>query len=84
MKYTYRPVGVCSRSIEFEIDETGILRNVRFEGGCHGNTQGISALAEGRNARDVMHCLKGINCKGRGTSCPDNLSAAIAQALAEK
>lgn len=81
MRYQYTPTGVCSRQIEFEIDDAGILRNVTFIGGCAGNTQGVSALAEGRHAAEVAKCLRGIDCKGRGTSCPDNLAYAITQAL---
>ena len=83
MKYKYATAGVCSRSVEFEIDEDGILHNVVFEGGCHGNTQGVSALSEGRSAEEVARCLAGLNCKGRGTSCPDNLSRAITDALSK-
>lgn len=83
MNYKFKTSGVCSRSIEFEIDGDGILRNLSFDGGCQGNTGGISALAEGRPAREVMKCLRGIDCKGRGTSCPDNLSRAIEEALKE-
>ena len=81
MKYNYTPGGVCSRNISFEIDEQGIISNLKFEGGCHGNTQGVCALAEGRSALQVSECLRGIDCKGRGTSCPDQLSVAIEQAL---
>lgn len=81
MKYQYTPTGVCSRQIEFEIDDAGILRNVTFIGGCAGNTQGVSALAEGRPAAEVASCLRGIDCKGRGTSCPANLADAITQAM---
>lgn len=84
MKYTYVPSGVCSRSIEFEIDDNNVLRNVTFTGGCAGNTRGITALAEGRQADDVCRCLQGIDCKGRGTSCPDQLAHAIAQAMETK
>lgn len=83
MKYKYIPTGVCSRAIEFEIDENGLLHNVVFTGGCSGNTGGVSALAEGRPASEVMKILKGIDCRGRGTSCPDNFSKAIAEALGD-
>lgn len=81
MKYTYTPCGVCSRLIEFDIDANGMLHNTTFIGGCHGNTQGVSALAEGRPAADVARCLRGIDCRGRGTSCPDQFARAIAEAL---
>lgn len=43
MKYSYNTNGTCSRVIDFEV-ENGILKNVRFTGGCHGNLQGIAAL----------------------------------------
>lgn len=81
MKFTFIPNGVCSRQIDFEIDNAGIIHNVTFSGGCHGNTQGVAALAEGRTAAEVCRCLSGINCKGRGTSCPDQLSQAIRNVL---
>lgn len=83
MKYTYTPTGVCSRCIDFEIDTDGTLRNVEFTGGCHGNTQGLCALAKGRPAEQVADTLVGIDCRGRGTSCPDQLAQAIRQALSQ-
>ena len=45
MKYYYQTKGTCSRVIEVEINK-GIVESVRFEGGCHGNLQGISSLVE--------------------------------------
>ena len=79
--YQYQTKGVCSRSITFDIDEAGLVRNVRFEGGCHGNTQGLCALIEGMDARDAIARLDGIDCRGRGTSCPDQLAKALRKAL---
>ena len=78
---TFIPEGVCSRRIDFDLDDDGRLRNVRFTAGCHGNTQGVGALAEGMRAEDVVARLKGIDCRGKGTSCPDQLARAIEQAL---
>lgn len=80
MKYTYQTHGTCSRSIEFELND-GIVTNVHFNGGCHGNTQGIAALVEGMNAEEVIKRCKDIDCRGRGTSCPAQLSIALAEAL---
>lgn len=80
MKYTYSTRGVCSIQIEFEINN-GIVNNVRFTGGCNGNTQGISRLCEGMEATEVIARLEGINCNGRGTSCPDQLAKSIKHAL---
>lgn len=75
-KYTYRPSGVCAAQIDFEIED-GIVKNVHFFRGCNGNTQGISALVEGMKAEDVIRRLKGTDCNGKGTSCPDQLARAI-------
>ncbi len=72
----YRTRGTCSREIDFEITEDGIVKSVRFIGGCPGNTQGVAKLAEGRKAEEVVSLLKGVQCRN-GTSCPDQLAAAI-------
>ncbi|MGN0162028.1 MAG: TIGR03905 family TSCPD domain-containing protein [Candidatus Ornithomonoglobus sp.] len=83
MKYSYTPRGVCSAQIDFEIEDN-IIKNVRFTRGCNGNTQGVGALCEGMQADEVVRRLKGLNCNGRGTSCPDQLAQAIELALAEQ
>ncbi|MCD8180332.1 MAG: TIGR03905 family TSCPD domain-containing protein [Firmicutes bacterium] len=75
-KFTYRPQGVCSVRIDFEVED-GIVKNVQFTRGCNGNTQGISALVEGMKVDDVISRLKGTDCNGRGTSCPDQLAKAL-------
>ena len=82
MKYTYKTQGTCSRAIEFELED-GRVRNVRFEGGCHGNTQGIGILVEGMKAEEVIEKLEGIRCGFKPTSCPDQLSKALREALKE-
>lgn len=81
-KFTYNPKGVCSRNISFEIED-GRVKNVHFEGGCNGNTKGIAALAEGMLAEELISRLRGTDCRGRGTSCPDQFALAIEQALKE-
>ncbi len=83
MKHSYKTHGTCSSAIEFEIDEAGILHNVKFCGGCPGNTTGVACLASGRPAREIADMLRGTDCRGRGTSCPDQLAKAIDGALAE-
>lgn len=80
MRYSYKPHGVCSAQIDFDIEDN-ILKNVRFTRGCNGNTQGVARLAEGRKADEVVKILEGINCNGRGTSCPDQLAKAIKAAI---
>ena len=80
MRNVYKTRGTCSRSIEFDLDD-GIVRNVKFNGGCSGNTQGIAALAEGMKAEDVIARCKNIMCGMKGTSCPDQLAKALEEAL---
>ena len=73
---TYKTKGTCSRSIEFDVED-GVLQSVRFADGCDGNLQGISNLVKGMMVEDVIEKLRGIDCDGKGTSCPDQLSKAL-------
>ena len=83
-EYTFRTAGVCSQEISFMLDEQNRVHNVRFLGGCPGNLLAIGKLIEGADATQVATLLKGNDCGGRGTSCADQLSRALTQALAEK
>ena len=76
MKLTYKTNGVCSRSIDLEVED-GIVIDVKFNGGCNGNTQGISALVKGMKVEDVIEKLQGINCGFKNTSCPAQLAEAL-------
>lgn len=80
MMQTYTPQGVCSMKINFDVED-GIVKKVQFVGGCNGNTQGISRLVEGMKVEDVIQRLEGVNCGGRGTSCPDQLAKALKSTL---
>ena len=77
----YKTKGVCSRSIEFEI-EGDVVKSVKLNGGCNGNTQVIASLVQGMKVDDVIQRLKGTDCNGRGTSCPDQLAKALEEARA--
>ena len=81
MTHTYATKGVCSRAITIEMDDDHIIKSVKFMGGCNGNTQGVASLAVGMKAEDIIGRLRGINCNGRGTSCPDQLANAIEEAI---
>lgn len=83
MNYTYKTKGTCSRSILINLDGD-IIKDVVFQGGCNGNLQGISKLVTGKKALEVAELLKGVDCNGRGTSCPDQLSKAIYEAVGQK
>lgn len=81
--YTYMTRGVCSRCMTVELED-GIIRDVRIEGGCSGNLQGISRLIVGMKAEDAIARMKGIQCGGKPTSCPDQLSIALTRALEQE
>ncbi|BCN32920.1 TIGR03905 family TSCPD domain-containing protein [Anaeromicropila herbilytica] len=72
----YKTSGVCSREINFDI-ENGIIKNVTFSGGCAGNTAGISNLVVGMPVDEVIKRLEGVTCGPRKTSCPDQLAKAL-------
>lgn len=74
----YKTKGTCSREIHIEV-EGDIIKDVCFIGGCSGNTQGVASLVKGMKIDDVIARTKGIDCNGRGTSCPDQLSKALMQ-----
>ncbi len=76
MKHQYKPTGVCSTNIDFEIKDNRVY-NVKYQGGCNGNLQGISKLIEGQNLEDVIYKLSGIKCGNKSTSCPDQLAKAL-------
>lgn len=80
MQYTYQTRGVCSRKITFDLED-GCVKNVRFLGGCSGNTQGVAVLVDGMNAEEAVRRLQGIRCGAKATSCPDQLAIAIEAAI---
>ena len=77
----YTTCGTCSKLLDVTVENDRVKR-VQFIGGCHGNLQGIAALAEGQDAAEVAATVAGIRCGNKPTSCPDQLARAIAEALA--
>ncbi|MDE6314518.1 MAG: TIGR03905 family TSCPD domain-containing protein [Lachnospiraceae bacterium] len=73
---TYQTQGVCSQAINIEV-ENGIIKSIKFIGGCSGNTQGVAALATGMKVEDAIAKLEGIRCGMKSTSCPDQLAKAL-------
>ena len=69
---------VCSEQIDIET-EGDMIRSIRYTRGCNGNTQGVASLCAGMKIADVIERLDGIDCNGRGTSCPDQLARALKQ-----
>ena len=76
MKYTYKTKGVCSSTINFEVEDD-VITSLQFVGGCNGNLKGISSLCIGMKVQDVIERLEGIKCGFKSTSCPDQLAKAL-------
>ena len=76
---TYRPRGVCSRSMGIDV-EGDVIQSVRVEGGCSGNLQGICSLLRGMTVAEAIARMEGIKCGPKATSCPDQLAQALKQA----
>lgn len=53
MEIKFQPQGVCSKQIVIDVED-GIVNNVKFIGGCSGNTQGVGALAKGMQVNEVI------------------------------
>lgn len=78
-EYTNR--GVCSRKTVVDLADDGTINDISIIGGCNGNTSGIAMLLKGMKAQEAIKRMRGIDCNGRGTSCPDQVAAALEQAL---
>ncbi len=76
MQFTYKTNGVCSRSIDIEVEDNTVV-DISFVGGCNGNLKGIAALCKGMNIDDVIDRLQNIKCGFKNTSCPAQLAAAL-------
>lgn len=80
MKYQFTPKGVCSRFMEFDVED-GVIKDFQVIGGCNGNLQGICSLVRGMKVDDVIARLDGIKCGNKQTSCPDQLAQALKQTI---
>ena len=81
MTYSFRPSGVCSQEMRVELDDQGIIRDLKVVGGCSGNLQGISALVRDMPAQEAIARLRGIRCGFKPTSCPDQLAKGLEAVL---
>ena len=80
MEYKFRPRGVCAKEMSVELDDQGVIQELKVMGGCHGNLQGISKLVEGMSVEEAVKRLRGIRCGSKTTSCPDQLTIALEEA----
>ena len=84
MTYSFRPSGVCSQEMRVELDDQGIIRDLKVVGGCSGNLQGISALVREMPAQEAIARLRGIRCGFKPTSCPDQLAQGLEKILQQQ
>ena len=83
MEYIYKPGGVCSRELIFDIvDDT--VKSLEVIGGCNGNLKGISSLISGMKLEDIISKIEGTKCGFKNTSCPDQIACALKAYLNEK
>lgn len=74
---------VCSAQIDFDLIN-GNIHNLHYIKGCDGNLQAIGRLLEGMDAGKAIKILSGVNCHGRGTSCSDQLTRILRDAIGLK
>lgn len=80
MKTTFFPKGVCSKQYDIELED-GVIKDITIAGGCNGNLKGIRSLILNRRAEEIIPLIKGTTCGPRATSCPDQISVALEEAL---
>ena len=80
MHYSYNTKGTCSKNIQFDIDEKGVISNVSFYGGCPGNLKALSILVDGMSVDEIEKKLRGVQCGFKDTSCSDQLAQAVREA----
>lgn len=73
--------GVCSLYTQVTLADDGTIEKLEVMGGCNGNLNAICQLVRGRKAEEVINTLAGTTCGTKHTSCPDQISIALREAL---
>lgn len=68
---------VCSREVQYTIDQDGLLRDISFVGGCEGNLKAIARLLEGKPATEAVALMEGNTCGNKNTSCTDQFAQVL-------
>lgn len=84
MTYSFQPRGICAQEMQVELDDQGIIQDLKIRGGCDGNHKGLSALVRGLPAQTAVEKLRGIQCGPRDTSCPDQLAVGLETILKQR
>jgi uncharacterized protein (TIGR03905 family) len=79
----YKTKKVCAKRIKIELEKETVI-SVEFSSGCPGSQQAINRLISGMAVQDVIRRFRGIDCRGLGTSCPDQLAQALETVISQK
>ena len=77
MHYKYKPKGVYTTEISFELNDGKTVNNISFKDGCDGNLKTISRLLDGKKADEIISICRYNTCENRPTSCTDQLAIAL-------
>ena len=80
MRFSYHTQGVCAQNVSFDLED-GKVSGVEFLGGCNDNLKAIARLVEGKDAAEIAAILAGNTCGSKPTSCGDQLSKALTEAI---
>ena len=83
-EFSFPNKGTCSKQTNFVLNDDHTIASIEVVGGCNGNLKGICQLLTGMKAEDAIERMRGIRCGFKNTSCPDQLSIALAEALAQE
>lgn len=84
MRHSYTPEGICVSEISFDINTDGVVSDIKFENGCDGNLKIISKIFDGKKAEEIISVCEGTTCDEKSTSCADQFSIALKEALTDK
>lgn len=76
--------GVCPKTLKISyVNDTHVVKDVKFRGGCQGNAEGLRKLVIGRTLEELSTLLADIPCGFKKSSCPNELSKACIDILEE-
>lgn len=79
--FSFPNVGTCSKQTNIVLNDDHTIESIEVIGGCNGNLKGICQLLKGMKAEDAIERMKGTLCGSKPTSCPDQISITLEEAL---
>lgn len=84
IEFDFTPHGVCARNIHVAVSDDGkTVEHIEFMGGCNGNLKAVSKLVAGQPVQQIVDLLAGNTCGPRPTSCADQMTLALKEAVAK-